>query len=388
MSENTDAKYLQQLARKVLAGNASDEEKLFLEEYYNAFEKHPDSQNVISAEELQQLKQSILQKIYVQTADYPLPTTRSRLAVWRWAAAAAVLLAVAGTALLSRSNDPVDMLAVEPVQLPAEILPGGNKATLTLNDGSAVVLDEMQTGSSLQQGMIQVNKTKDGELVYRVVPSKLAPATVQYNTVSTPKGGQYQVRLPDGTNVWLNAASSIHFPTSFIQAQRAVTVTGEVYFEVAHLPKQPFVVTAGSTRVEVLGTHFNVMAYNNEPSIKTTLLEGSVKIMDAGRTAVLKPGEQIQVNATRFSKAKDVDVEAELAWKNGLFYFREAGLETVMKQLERWYDISVTFQGAVPEKQFSGKVSRNVNLSELMEILGFFDDMECTIQGKTVTIKQ
>lgn len=387
MSENTDPKYLQQLAKKVLAGKATDKEKLFLEEYYNAFEKHPDSHNDITAAELQNLKQSILQKVYVQTADYELPR-RSRFAVWRWAAAAVLLLAIAGTSMLLLNKNEKPLAKLEQAKQSLDILPGGNKATLTLNDGSTILLDEMQTGSSVQQGSIQVNKTKEGELIYAVAPSASASSSVQYNTVSTPIGGQYQVRLPDGTNVWLNAKSSIHFPTSFTQKHRAVTITGEVYFEVAHLTKQPFIVTAGDTKVEVLGTHFNVMAYGNEAVIKTTLTEGSVKITDAGRKAMLKPGEQMQVNATQFRLIQQVDVDAELAWKNGLFYFREASIESVMKQLERWYDISVKFEGAIPEKQFNGKVPRNVTLSELMEILSFYDDMKCTIDGKTLTIKR
>lgn len=387
MSENTDPKYLEQLAKKLLAGKATDEEKLFLEEYYNAFEKHPGAHSDITAEELQDLKQSILQKVYIQTADYELPR-RSRFTAWRWAAAAVLLLAIAGTSVMLLNKKEAAIAKSEQVQPPADISPGGNKATLTLNDGSTIVLDEMQTGSSLQQGTIQVNKTDEGALAYASVSSNAIASAVQYNTVSTPKGGQYQVRLPDGTNVWLNAESSIHFPTSFTQKQRAVTITGEVYFEVAHLAKQPFIVTAGDTKVEVLGTHFNVMAYNNEAVVKTTLAEGSVKITDAGRTALLKPGEQIQLNATQFKLVKEVDVDAELAWKNGLFYFKEASIETVMKQLERWYDISVKFEGGMPEKQFNGKVPRNVNLSELMEILSFYDDMKCSIDGNTVTIKR
>jgi ferric-dicitrate binding protein FerR (iron transport regulator) len=169
---------------------------------------------------------------------------------------------------------------------------------------------------------------------------------------------------------------------------RTVSITGEVYFEVAHNPKQPFIVSAGKTSVQVLGTHFNIMAYGNEEVVKTTLVEGLVKISDNGRTATLHPGEQLQLNENQFKVIRQADVEAELAWKNGLFYFKDAGIQTIMKQAERWYNISVKYEGEIPEKQFNGKVSRNVKLSELMEIFSFYDDMNCTIEGNTVIIKE
>ncbi|MGN6439040.1 MAG: FecR family protein [Agriterribacter sp.] len=388
MSENNGAKYLQQLAKKVLAGKASEEEKLFLEEYYNAFDKHAGIDADASAEEINRLQDTILQKIYAQTADHDLQR-RPKYFIWRRAAAAAVLLLVAATTVLifnNRKNDATTVQAI--VAQPADILPGGNKATLTLNNGSTIVLDDAKEGALVQQDHIQVSKTKEGQLIYTVSKQATAAAAIQYNTVATPRGGQYQVVLPDGTKAWLNAASSIHFPTSFIQSKRAVSITGEVYFEVAHNAKQPFIVTAGNTSIQVLGTHFNVMAYDNEPFVKTTLAEGSVKVSNADRTTMLRPGEQLQAGVQDFKVIKGVDVDAELAWKNGLFYFKDAGIDAVMKQVERWYDISVKYEGKMPEKQFNGKVPRNVSLSELMEILSFYDDMKCEIQGNTVTIKR
>ncbi|MGN6494252.1 MAG: FecR family protein [Agriterribacter sp.] len=389
MSGNNGARYLQQLAKKVLAGKASEEEKLFLEEYYNAFDKHAGIDADVPAEELNRLQDTILQKIYAQTADHDLQRHPPKYFIWRRAAAAAVLLLVAATTVWifsNRKNNATIAQAV--IAQPADILPGGNKATLTLNNGSTIVLDDAKEGALVQQDHIQVSKTKEGQLIYTVSKQASATAAIQYNTVATPRGGQYQVVLPDGTKAWLNAASSIHFPTSFAQSKRAVSITGEVYFEVAHNTKQPFVVTAGNTSIQVLGTHFNVMAYDNEPFIKTTLAEGSVKISNADRTTVLRPGEQLQAGVQDFKVVKGVDVDAELAWKNGLFYFKDAGVDAVMKQVERWYDISVRYEGKMPEKQFNGKVPRNVSLSELMEILSFYDDMKCEIQGNTVTIKR
>ncbi len=387
MSEKNQRKYLQQLARKVLAGKATEEEKLFLEEYYNAFEDHADIQAELTADELQNLQQAVLQQIHNRIMVHEMPR-RPWYKRWRQMAAAAVLLLAVGTTIpfLINKKDaagPTDLSRTAA----ADVLPGGNKATLTLHDGATIVLDEMGEDSLVKQDAIQVRKTADGQLVYTVADNPSSTAAVAYNTVTTPRGGQYQVVLPDGTRVWLNAASSIHFPTRFTQQQRSVSITGEVYFEVSHKPSRPFVVTAGETTVQVLGTHFNVMAYPDETVVKTTLAEGSVKIAHNGRSALLRPGEQIQVNERRF-EVQPVDVEAELAWKNGLFNFKEEGIETVMRQVERWYDINVRYEGILPEKQFTGKVSRSVTLSELMEILSFYDDMKCLIDGNTVTIRQ
>ena len=388
--EHNKTKHLQQLALKVLTGKASEEEKLFLEEYYNAFEKHPDAPTEFTPDELQELRQSILQKIHKRTAaDIDMPRRR-HFRMWR-RAAAAILIIMAGAAFfIFRQNHAAEpMVTISPSPTPAsEVLPGGNRATLTLHDGSTILLDEAATGSLAQQGNIQVRKEKDGQLVYTASGKQGSPDNIQYNIVATPKGGQYQVHLPDGTKVWLNAASSIRFPTGFTGKERAVSVSGEAYFEVAHNARQPFVVTAGETIVQVLGTRFNIMAYDNEEMTKTTLAEGAVKISDAGRTAMLRPGEQMQVNAQEFKLVKHADVEAELAWRNGLFHFKNAGIRAVMKQVERWYNISVEYEGSLPEKQFNGKVPRNVNLSELMEILSFYDDMQCTIEHNTISIKR
>ncbi|HTN08316.1 FecR family protein [Agriterribacter sp.] len=386
MSGNNKAKYLEQLAKKVLTGKASGEEKLFLEEYYNAFEKHIDAHSELSEAEIVLLQQSIRKNIQSRLAHHSVPVRRSIFSQWRWAAAAVVLVSITAVLFVNKQNTNTDTAQTH--AKPADILPGGNKATLILDDGSVILLDEAKTGTLAQQGGIAVNKTGDGKLIYSVATQNQAELRVSYNTITTPKGGQYQVLLPDGTKVWLNAASSIYFPTSFKEKQRTVSITGEVYFEVAHNAQQPFVVAAGKTRVEVLGTHFNIMAYGNEDVAKTTLIEGSVKVTDEGRIAKLHPGEQLQLNEKEFKVVRQADIEAELAWKNGLFFFKDAGIETVMKQAERWYNITVKYEGKIPEKQFNGKIPRNVNLSELMEILSFYDDMKCTIDGNTVTIKK
>jgi ferric-dicitrate binding protein FerR (iron transport regulator) len=302
---------------------------------------------------------------------------------WTWSAASVILILASVLffrTINKKSNTPAFTTATV-----ADIGPGKDGAILTLADGSHLVLDSLDNGVIATQNGVQAI-LKNGQLAYEAKEHIAGEAV--YNTMTTPKGRQYHMALPDGTEVWLNAASSIYFPTVFSGKERAVTITGEAYFEVAHDPRHPFTVTAGKTTIEVLGTHFNVMAYDNEAEMKTTLVEGSVKISDEGRTAVLRPGEELQLNAQQFKVIRDADVEAAIAWKNGWFVFKDAGVETVMKQLERWYNISVKYEGRIPEKQLNGKVSRNASLSELMEMLSFYDDMKCSIEGNTVIIGQ
>ncbi len=385
MSEQVK-EYLQQLATKVLAGEASEEEQLFLEEYFNVFDKESGIENEITEAELTNLQQVVLERIHNDIKRRKMPR-RLAVGVWRRLAVAALLLLIAGAAvLLLTSKEHQRNFALMPRD-GKEILPGGNKATLTLGDGSTILLDKMKADSLVKQGGILVTKSSDGLLVYSVKSEGGAADAVAYNTITTPRGGQYQVVLPDGTRAWLNAASSIHFPTRFEQKQRSVSITGEVYFEVAHNATQPFVVTAGETRIQVLGTHFNVMAYPNEDALKTTLAEGSIKITNAGSSAVLRPGQQLQANDREFKVVENIDVAAELAWKDGLFNFKNAGIEEVMKQVERWYNVNVQYVGNIPAKQFTGMIPRAVTLSELMEMLSFYDDVKCVIHGSTITIK-
>jgi ferric-dicitrate binding protein FerR (iron transport regulator) len=385
MSEQVK-EYLQQLATKVLAGKASEEEQLFLEEYFNVFDKESGIENEITEAELNNLRQVILERIHNHIKER---RTSQRLvfAGWRRLAVAALLLLIAGVAvILLTSKEHQRNIAQIPRQ-GKEILPGGNKATLTLGDGSTILLDNMKADSLVKQDGILVTKSSDGLLVYSVKSEGGAADAVAYNTITTPRGGQYQVVLPDGTRAWLNAASSIYFPTRFEQKQRSVAITGEVYFEVAHNAAQPFVVTVDETRIQVLGTHFNVMAYPNEDALKTTLAEGSVRITKAGSSAVLKPGQQLQANDRQFKVVENIDVAAELAWKDGLFNFKNAGIEEVMKQVERWYNVNVQYAGNIPAKQFTGMIPRASTLSELMEMLSFYDDVKCVVHGNTITIQ-
>jgi ferric-dicitrate binding protein FerR (iron transport regulator) len=254
-----------------------------------------------------------------------------------------------------------------------------------------VVLDSTNNGAITKQGNVTVIKLDDGQLSYKRSASTTS-STISYNTVSTPRGGQYQLVLTDGTKVWLNAASSLRFPTSFIGNDRRVEITGEAYFEVAHDNKKPFFVAVADMNVEVLGTHFNINAYPDERTIKTTLLEGAVKVESQNQSALLVPGEQARLlNAPledgnrRLQTINHVDLEQVVAWKNGKFQFNQASVETIMRQVSRWYDVEVVFEGPIPDKRFNGKMYRNVNASQVLSILEE-GGIHFRIEGNKVTV--
>lgn len=264
-----------------------------------------------------------------------------------------------------------------------DVLPGGDKATLTLADGSTVVLDDAQNGTLAQQGNSKVIKV-GGKLMYD--PINKNSDVIVYNTISTPNGGQYQLELPDGSLVWLNATSSIHFPTSFVGKERRVEITGEAYFEVAKNRDMPFLVTVNGAEVQVLGTHFNVNAYSDEDNVKTTLLEGSVKFVSGASTNMLTPGQQSQLAGNGLTKVvSNVDVDEVVAWKNGMFDFENAGIETVMRQLSRWYDVEIEYKGKADDL-FIAEMRRNIKLSDALKALELTGKVKFEIQGKKIIV--
>lgn len=293
----------------------------------------------------------------------------------KWMAAAVVLvLAIAGAHLLLRRSPVPPPVAFQQ----QDVLPGSSKAMLTLADGTEVPLDS--AGSQvIAPGIIR----QGGQLQYGATNS-----VTSYNTLTTPRGGQFRLTLPDGTKVWLNAASSLRYPTAFSGRERKVEVTGEAYFEVTRNVSSPFRVTAGAgTMVEVLGTKFNINAYSNEHSINTTLLEGAVRVSAGGRSATLKPGEQVQVLPSgEISVVGDINLDATVAWKNELFNFRDADIHTVMRQLERWYDVEVEFAAGIPERRFQGEIQRNLPLSDVLEGLKN-TGIRFSIEGRKIVVR-
>lgn len=263
-----------------------------------------------------------------------------------------------------------------------DLVPGGNKAVLTLANGYSIALNGAQNGKLASQGNTIISKTADGQIIYKNLAR--ASSANLYNIVATPRGGNYQMVLADGTKVWLNAASSLKYPVSFSSQEYKVELSGEAYFEVAYQKNKTFLVVSNGQTIEVLGTHFNINAYNDEAMIKTTLMEGSAKIISKGASNIIKPGEQAQLIHDHVNIVT-VNTEDEIAWKNGLFNFKEASLETVMKQLSRWYDVDIRYEGKVPDRVFSGDISKNIRAAQLQEILSF-KQIHFRVNGKTIII--
>lgn len=266
-----------------------------------------------------------------------------------------------------------------------DVAPGGNRATLTLANGSTILLDSAKNGSLAQQGNSKILKMNNGQLVYHTTPES-DKSEIVYNTITTPRGGQYMLTLADGSKVWLNAASSLKFPASFAGKNREVELTGEGYFEIVSNKEKPFIVKTGQTTIQVLGTHFNIMAYNAD--IKTTLLEGSVKMNYKNETVALKPGQEARVNTNKKSiEVTNVNEEEAIAWKNGFFQFNNSSLETIMQQIARWYDVEVVYANTTLSRRFTGKMSRNVSLQHVLKVLEL-SDVKFTLQGKKITVFQ
>lgn len=304
---------------------------------------------------------------------------------WRkYAAAIIVLLALSIAYLFVRpiksASSQQNLSVIQDIPAPT-----GSKAVLTLSNGSKIILDSMHQSSLGKQGNAIITKQSDGEIIYAKVANE-NNLDVTYNTLSTGKGGQTEVLLADGSKVWLNAASSIKYPTSFNGNERRVEIEGEAYFEISHNKRMPFIVQIPGTAIKVLGTHFNVMAYEDEATSRTTLLEGSVKITKADEVVYLKPGQQGQVHeGERIELFKDVDTSEVMAWKNGEFQFNIESLESVMKQLERWYDIDVFYEGEKPAIRLSGSISRHVNLSNVLKLLEL-NGVHFRLEGRKITI--
>lgn len=320
-----------------------------------------------------------------------------RLHLWR-NIAAAVLVLVVGTAgiylFLNRSTPAQSITQTEAVK--QDIMPGGNKAVLTLSNGTKVILDSAYNGKLAGQGNMNVLKKSSGLLVYTrkddlsAASKSSRQSVIQYNTLSTPRGGQYQLTLSDGTKVWLNAASSIHYPITFSGKNRPVEITGEVYFEVASNAEKPFIVRKGAIEVKVLGTHFNINAYDDEVALKVTLLEGLVKVsqLKTKHSKLVHAGQQAKLNKKGHIKIfENVPVNDVISWKNGFFSFREASIPTVMKQLQRWYNINVEYGEAYLDRyHFTGELSRNAPINKVLDMIEQTGVARFTINEHKITV--
>ena len=267
-----------------------------------------------------------------------------------------------------------------------DIGPGGNKATLILANGQRLDLSEAGNGAIASQSGIRILKTADGQIIYEAAEWSGETSSTQFNTIETPIGGQYQVNLSDGTKVWLNAGSSLRYPLKFSKNERRVELTGEGYFEVAQNKSAPFRVSNPKQVVEVLGTHFNIMAYPDEKFLKTTLLEGAVRIRQSGTETLLEPGQQAQLFNGEIKVSRDIDLEDVVAWKNGYFRFNES-LESIMNKVSRWYGVQVIYQTSIdPNLSYSGKISRKKNISVILKSIAFDSDLHFRVEGNKVYV--
>jgi transmembrane sensor len=386
------------LIEKYNACTANAEEKNIINEWYLSFDDTAVSVDVNEIYAKKQLEERIRMRLHNTIENEEVIFHSKQKRRWIFPAVAAALIFAIGLFIFFPSKKTVTpkIISKNNTTKPSninDIKPGGNKAMLTLADGSTIVLDSASNGTLGQQGNIKIIKLDNGLLAYTVNGKQLTENDEAFfNTISTPRGGQYQVTLADGTMVWLNAASSIRFPAVFTGTQRKVEITGEVYFEVAKNKEMPFKVKATSSEIEVLGTHFNVNAYSDEANIKTTLLEGSVKISatsfvsNTQTTKTLLPGQQASNNNDgKIKIINNADLEETMAWKNGRFQFKSTDLKSILRQIARWYDVDVEYKGNV-DLHFTGQLTRNENVSKVFEKLALTNEVHFKIEGKRIIV--
>lgn len=304
----------------------------------------------------------------------------------RWVAAASIVLVAGWGSYFFATRKKQTPAAVVQTAVANDIKPpASNKAVITLADGTELPLSGSGNGELAREGNVKLVKLANGQIVYRDPGDKKISAP-RFNTLSNPRGSSVvDMELADGSHVWLNAGSSIRYPVAFTGKERKISMTGEAYFEVAHNAAMPFKVISDKAEVTVLGTHFNVNAYTDESNTKVTLMEGAVKVNSSGAAKILRPGEQAQVT-DKIVVAADADLEEVMAWKAGKFIFGEkADIETIMRQVSRWYDVDIAYRGKVTS-HFGGTISKQVNISEVLKILEATGNVKCSVEGKKVII--
>lgn len=373
-----DQTELMALADRILNKEASDSEVALYIYWFDHFQSDTDYQ--IEDERLTEA--ALLARIDCQIA--ARRTRRVKKVLYSVAAAAAVLIFFAAGMYYLAIRNTADHSNTELISA-NDIQPGSNRAVLTLANGQQILLDSSGDSIIAQQPGVSIDQSDSGLLAYHAIHSNMQQK-MQYNTLVTPKGGQYRLILPDGTRVWLNAASSIKFPTAFIGDTRAVNITGEVYFEVAHNARHPFVVSAGAAEVRVLGTHFDINAYGDNGLIKTTLLEGSVEVSSGKHHTKIKPGQQAIIGDRDADiKVNQVNVDGIVAWTHGFLSLEDNSVRQFMTELSRWYDVDVVYQGNIPDKKLGGLINRNTSLSDVLNVLAF-NGIKTKLEGHTIIV--
>ena len=371
---------IEQLLKKYNAGECTPEEQLLLYNLYDKLDRE-------SAESGYQAPDENFESIIwdrIQKDRQITSHSYTKRLYFRIAVAAACVVLVAGAVYLTsvNKNNSHEVLTAKAEDVPA----GSNRATLTLANGQQIVLDAAKAGTLVQQAGVTVTKNANGQLVY-VISSDKTPSgvgtTIAYNTITTPNGGQYEIYLPDGSHVYLNAASSLKYPIRFIGDTRMVMLKGEAYFEIRKINNQSFIVSSNGQSLKVLGTHFNVASYPDEP-IVTTLAEGKIELSNTSfpQKTILQPGDQSTALPDRF-KIDKVNIDDIAAWKDGLFIFNNTSLKEVFKQLARWYDVSVDYS-RIPDMAYEGEIPRNVGLLKVLELIEATSNVSFKLEGRRI----
>lgn len=397
MDENKRTHFLRKFARNL---HTEAEHSEFLnwikfaspDELENAFEEYQEIAVEIAEESLPNPLMIARLEAKLDAIDEKKTDTPRTMGIWSRVLAAAVILMVLTAGLYFYNNESIEESVLSKTQVPKvqDALPGSNIAILTLADGSKISLDDAVNGEIARQGGMRVRKTADGQIEYDVPSSGVANATkVLYNTISTPRGGQYQINLPDGSKVWLNAASSLKYPVTFGDKERKVELNGEAFFDINHDKSKPFRVESRGQLVEVYGTEFNINSYSNEPMITTTLLDGSIRVIQTSsmKASLLTPGQEATHNGSGNLQIGPGDITQAVSWKNGSFVFNDMDLVNILRQLERWYDVDVDYAN-VPQTRYNGNISRTVKLSKVLKMLEVTGHVKFKIEGKEVKISK
>jgi ferric-dicitrate binding protein FerR (iron transport regulator) len=379
-----------------LKGACTPQEELLLKEYQDKFMLNDRPWVTETMGDEAEIKNRLSKKLHASMQADAKEKLNVKRFKWRYASAAAAILIFISVAIyLIEPKAPIQQhqVAIKQTQ-PAkkEIVPGSNKAVLTLADGSKIILDNAKKGVLTKQGNTAITKSDDGLLVYNFKSNETsAQAANPLNTIAIPRGGKYQIVLPDGTKVWLNSSSTLTFPTLFTGTERLVQLTGEAYFEVAKNKDMPFKVhLPNNTEVRVLGTHFNIMAYNDENEIKTTLLEGSVKLSNNLDNVLLVPGQQGTVGRTPNAtfKVQEVNIAEAVAWKDGNFMFVNEDIKSIMKKISRWYDVDINYKNDVSGRTFSGTVSQFKDVTEVLKLIQLTGAVRFKIEERRIIVMQ
>jgi transmembrane sensor len=391
----TENEYLS-LCEKYLKGACTPQEELLLKEYQDKFMLNDRPWVTETMGDEAEIKNRLSKKLQASMhadTEEELNVTRFK---WRYVSAAAAILVFISLAIYfiePKARIQQHQVAVTKIQsAKTEIVPGSNKAILILADGSKIILDNAKKGVLTKQGNTAITKSDDGLLVYNFKNNETSAQIANpLNTITIPRGGKYQIVLPDGTKVWLNSSSTLTFPTLFTGTERGVQLSGEAYFEVAKNKDMPFKVRLNNnTEVKVLGTHFNIMAYNDESEIKTTLLEGSVKLSNNSDNVLLVPGQQGTVGRTPNAvfKVQEANLAEAVAWKDGNFMFVNEDIRSIMKKISRWYDVDIDYKNDVSGRTFSGTVPQFKDVTEVLKLIQLTGAVRFKIEERRIIVMQ